>query len=114
GQILVAGTKSISYYGDAMVARYNADGTLDTAFGSSGVALSGGYYSSGFSDLAVQSDGKIVAVVSSTYAVEVVRFTANGALDTAFGSHGEASAGSGYSTTGLAGAIQKTGGLIAL
>jgi uncharacterized delta-60 repeat protein len=83
------------------VARYSAGGTLDTSFGTGGVQLA--KFSNGdntASSLAIQSDGKIVvgggiATGSATYADFIlVRFNANGSLDSSFG-------GIGYVTTDL-------------
>ena len=62
GKILVAGYSSLTN-GSAYVARFQTDGTLDTTFGSNGEALNTfSNAGSSFHGLAVQSDGKIVAV----------------------------------------------------
>lgn len=77
--------------------RYNQDGTLDATFGTGGkiidAAGSGEYFGWG---LALQPDGKIVAVgtkgviYSTTNAViAVVRYNADGSLDTSFGEGGK-------------------------
>jgi uncharacterized delta-60 repeat protein len=85
---------------DIGVLRYNPNGTLDKSFGTRGEALAsfpgarafaGGFDSSGFF---VQSDGKIVVAgtvdpVQGGQEAAVVRFNANGTLDTSFGSGGE-------------------------
>jgi uncharacterized delta-60 repeat protein len=77
------------------VARYNTDGSLDSSFGSGGiVTITPTRYGGGAGGVAIQSDGKIVAVgqaiVSQTRftsypAFAVVRYNANGTLDTTFG-----------------------------
>jgi len=70
--------------------RYDADGNLDPAFGSGGIVL--GPDSASINDriaaLALQPDGKIVAagVFSGTFAL--VRYEADGTVDTTFGSGG--------------------------
>jgi uncharacterized delta-60 repeat protein len=71
--------------------RYNADGTLDTTFGNSGTAITTvGTNGNWVTGLALQNDGKIVAVGwSSRYTVfGVVRYNANGTLDSGFGNGG--------------------------
>ena len=97
GKIVVAGqTGSIP---DIALARYNADGSLDSTFGSNGKVVThfnGGYnVSVAAYDLARQPDGKlvIVGVYIRDYAVTPVfalaRYNPNGALDSTFGSGGE-------------------------
>lgn len=90
GKFLVAGTGN----GDFALARYNANGTLDTSFGP---AHTGEVTTSFFglgdaaSSLAIQPDGKIVLVgtvrtSAGNTEIGVARFTAAGSLDTTFGS----------------------------
>lgn len=95
GKILVAGTTNASTNADVFLMRYNADGTLDTTFGSSGTVITDdiihGIESA--AGLAVQADGKIV--VSATFqpsegAIKtrdfaVLRYNADGTPDTTFG-----------------------------
>ena len=88
GKILIAGSAN----GDFALARHNADGTLDTSFGSGGsVTTNLGGIDEGF-DLALQPDGKIVMVGRSGgltgFDFGVVRYDADGSLDTAFGTGG--------------------------
>jgi uncharacterized delta-60 repeat protein len=77
--------------------RYNPDGTPDAGFGTNGVVQTVvGVGQSFITGLALQSDGKIVAVgyvqcslqpvVDTAFAV--TRYNANGSLDTTFGNHG--------------------------
>jgi uncharacterized delta-60 repeat protein len=85
------------------LARYNANGSLDTAFGSGGIVLTSfsnnAPYGTGveahINAAALQSDGKIVVAgsvnngvvgVGSTFTV--ARYNANGTLDTTFGGTG--------------------------
>lgn len=79
-----------------LLARYNTDGSLDGTFGTGGIshlpfAAGGSEYGH---SLALQSDGKIVAVgrgrptSGSSYVVIVARYTTAGALDTTFNSTG--------------------------
>jgi uncharacterized delta-60 repeat protein len=77
---------------DFALLRLNADGTLDTAFGSNGKAVAD-FGTSGDEGhaLAVQSDGKIVLAGSSDCCYfgltdfAMARFTASGSLDGSFG-----------------------------
>jgi len=85
GKILVSG---ISFgeggIGTDVLARYNADGSLDTSFDNDGkVSLSSGGYSIGNSVFA-QENGKILLAGGSTLA----RYNTNGSLDTSFDGDG--------------------------
>ena len=65
GKLVVAGTTTNSSGSDRMVfARFNADGTIDTTFGTGGTTTVdfGGDSESWANDLAQQPDGKLVAV----------------------------------------------------
>ena len=94
GKILVAGGVSNAGASDFAVVRYNANGTLDMSFDGDGIStipLAG--TSEGASDIAVQTDGKIVlAGTRNLSAFIVARLMATGSLDTSFG-------GSGIATT---------------
>jgi uncharacterized delta-60 repeat protein len=101
GKLVVAGQASDSVGPEFALARYNADGSLDTAFGSGGRVIAtfpGAYFNdNGASGLALQQDGKIVAVGNvgdgtGSNAFGVARFNPNGSLDTSFGSGGLAMA----------------------
>ena len=76
--------------------RYNANGTLDTTFG--GVRKGTGKVTTEvapgavqeiINGLALQSDGKIVAVGLSQGNIAIVRYNANGTLDTSFDGDGK-------------------------
>ncbi|MFO0841570.1 MAG: delta-60 repeat domain-containing protein, partial [Gemmataceae bacterium] len=100
GQIVVVGgttARNSRTARDFLVARYNPNGTLDTSFGSSG-----GYTATDFksnSDLATAivllPSGKILAAGYASPSnghgsyFALVRYTANGALDSTFGSRGK-------------------------
>ncbi|HLJ92666.1 MAG TPA: DUF4214 domain-containing protein [Gemmataceae bacterium] len=74
------------------VVRYNADGSLDSAFGKGGVVHTDiGSGISSATGVVVQSDGKIVvAGNAATGNVAVVRYTSDGSLDPTFGAAGKA------------------------
>jgi uncharacterized delta-60 repeat protein len=94
GKIVVAGSTGNA---DSLIARYNADGSPDTSFGDNGNTVTdflGGYDE--FAKLALQSDGKIVAVGDAADAsgtsyqqFALARFNSDGHLDTSFGSNGK-------------------------
>jgi uncharacterized delta-60 repeat protein len=95
GKLLAAGYVTTSQYSDFAAARYNADGSFDTSFGSGGLAT---VDFMGYSDramaVAVQpgSGGKILlagtALLRSGGVFGVVRLNPNGTLDTTFGTRG--------------------------
>ncbi|WP_084318952.1 beta strand repeat-containing protein [Deferrisoma camini] len=104
GRFLVAVSTSLSYSsGETSIVAFDSSGVLDTTFGTDGVATwTLGGTSSGTSALAVQPDGKILAAGSAfasgvtTYKdMAVARFTADGVLDTTFGTDGIATWDSG-------------------
>ena len=92
GKIVVAGTSA----NDFAVVRYNADGSLDTGFGTGGKVTTdiGGTKEDKAHAVALQSDGKIVVVgttnvTASNSSFAVVRYTAAGVPDTTFSSDGK-------------------------
>ncbi|WP_349617181.1 delta-60 repeat domain-containing protein [Azotobacter salinestris] len=101
GRILLVGSayNASSANFDFNVMRLNADGTLDTSFGTDGkVTFDGGGHEYG-NDLIVQPDGKILAAgisfvdtsATSTPSnnFRVIRLNADGTLDTGFSEDGE-------------------------
>lgn len=91
GKIIVIGSSN----GDFGLARYNSDGSLDSEFGEAGLVLTrfDGYYDSG-SSVTIQNDGKIVVVGNASSSehgfseLTVVRYLADGMLDSSFGKDG--------------------------
>jgi uncharacterized delta-60 repeat protein len=100
GKIVTAGTDGSVTYNAFGVARYNANGTLDSSFGTGGkVSTRVGKYWDTVSATAIQSDGKILVVGDSMFMVHgtlsghqinLLRYNANGSLDSTFGSKGVA------------------------
>jgi uncharacterized delta-60 repeat protein len=97
GKVVTAGLDYVGGTSDfyhAAVSRYNADGTLDTSFGTNGTIITD---ISGQSDriqaVIVQSDGKIViggyAGDGPSFHWELARYNSNGTLDNTFGNGGE-------------------------
>ncbi len=97
GRLLVggeAGQRVHPYHRDMMLARFNADGTADTTFGTDGVVVTVvGIRRSIIKSVMLQPDGKIVVVgtLDDRYPgsdVVLARYEADGALDATFGTGG--------------------------
>jgi uncharacterized delta-60 repeat protein len=94
GKVVVAGWTG-GAGSDFAVVRYNADGSLDTSFGSRGKGITDINRSGDFAwTMGLQSDGKIVLAGvtypknTSNVDLAVVRYNADGSLDTSFGTGG--------------------------
>jgi uncharacterized delta-60 repeat protein len=79
--------------GDIALARYNADGSLDTGFDGDGKVttpfpLATTSLARGATDVALQSDGKLVVVGYSGNEYAMARYNPNGSLDTSFNGDG--------------------------
>jgi len=116
GRIVVAG------YSEAgagfALARYNADGSLDTSFGSDGKVVTAFHESTGAfvlaeaNGVAIQPDGKIVAVGTADEEFilgvsfgALARYNPDGSLDTSFGTGGTVLTGVGFGPGEPAGAV---------
>jgi uncharacterized delta-60 repeat protein len=111
GKIVVSGSNNV----DGSLARFNTNGTLDTSFDGDGkyVVPPQGATHFYLTDIAIQSNGKIIAAASayippsqgiSDDGSAVLRINTNGSLDASFGSGGVAfnsigDAGNGFYTT---------------
>jgi uncharacterized delta-60 repeat protein len=99
------------------LARYSADGTLDPTFGSDGTVTAGGGRAS---DIAIQSDGKIVVARAERHSgatrfdFGVTRFDADGRLDATFGRSGSATTAFGRraSVSAQGVAVQRDGRIV--
>ena len=90
GKIVVAGSSYNGSNRDFAVVRYNADGTLDTDFGTGGkVTTAIGNGDDEAYALAIQDDGKIVVAGEAGNGANrdfaVARYNADGTVDTTFG-----------------------------
>jgi len=95
GKILLGGDGYTLGKRNLCLARYNADGSIDTGFGFLGIAfLSVGTVDDRTRDIALQGDGKIIATGYANDGFDdqafVARFNANGTVDTFFGLNGMA------------------------
>jgi uncharacterized delta-60 repeat protein len=99
GKILLACNSADTHYNNTnaevmQLLRYNANGTIDNTFGTSGVAIvpaSGTYKYDYFTDIALQSDGKILCCRQgdpSTITSAIIRLNTNGTIDNSFGTSG--------------------------
>jgi uncharacterized delta-60 repeat protein len=91
GKVLMVGKNG----NDFVAARFNANGSVDTTFGTNGKVTTdvAGSYDKGFC-LAVQSDGTFFVagqsrIGTTNYNGSIAKYTANGALDTTFGTGGK-------------------------
>ena len=105
GQILAAAVGL--FLNEGSVGRFNADGSVDTTFGTGGFAISSIIDSAagGLSLMALQSDGKILVTGGNA----IGRYTSTGQLDTTFGSDGIAPLAS---ATATAIALQSDGRIL--
>ena len=96
GKIVVVGATEPTTYGDSdfAVARYNADGSLDTSFDSDGkLTTDFGRSLDGARSVAINADGKmIVAGVTNSHNsldFAIARYNSNGSPDASFGPGGK-------------------------
>lgn len=99
GKLVLAGiveTADVTNVTDIGLARFSADGILDTTFGTSGTVLTQQADNDWAYDLAVQPTDKILVagyaidqgVTNTKENFQIIRYQANGALDTAFAASG--------------------------
>ncbi|MCF7785644.1 MAG: hypothetical protein K9N47_05945 [Prosthecobacter sp.] len=117
GKIVLAGTSTQPSGGglNLAVMRCNANGTLDSSFGTGGKVLTllGFFVGARSSSMTLQSDGKIVVVGSTGNQGLVARYNSDGALDNGFGSGGLMEAGMGGFGNLQAVAVQADGKIVA-
>ena len=115
--VLAGGAKPADSASDFALARYNANGSLDTTFGNGGKVTTD---FDGFPDfinhIALQANGKIVAVGNANKAMSIdaalARYNANGSLDTDFGSGGKVIAQFAGDSDGNGVALQPDGKIV--
>ena len=94
GKILAAGYAVIGSFEDFALARYLENGTLDPSFGTNGIVTTTVGPARDYGRCtALQNDGKIVVAGEcwngSAYDFGIVRYLANGTLDSTFGTNGK-------------------------
>lgn len=113
GKIVAAGKSD----NDFALARYSANGSLDTSFDGDGTVLTG--FASGSGDaafsLALQPDGKIIAAGASDSDFALARYLTSGVLDAAFDADGKVvtDIASGSNDAAYSLALQPDGKLVA-
>lgn len=117
GKIVVAGTCSNGTNTDFCVARYSADGVLDTTFSGDGKVVSA--IGSGDDDvraMALQADGKIVVAGSCDNGAAtgfcLARYTATGVLDSTFNVNGKVITAAGSVSSSLRSVVLQPDGRI--
>ena len=95
GKIIVGGRAGVFFFQFALV-RYNPNGSLDTTFDADGIVTTAvGANHANITDIAVQSDGKIVVAGNSSNGANndftIARYNSDGSLDTTFDGDGIAS-----------------------
>ncbi|MGV3661370.1 MAG: choice-of-anchor D domain-containing protein [Prosthecobacter sp.] len=90
GKTLAAGWLYNGSNDDFLTVRFNADGSLDSTFGGTGIVITPiGGGAETIQDLLVQPDGKIVVAGTSSNDFAVVRYNSDGTLDTTFDGDGK-------------------------
>lgn len=119
GRIIAAGrTTGAPHHPDTLaLARYDPDGTSDDTFGTGGIVFVEMNRHGAAWTVAVQADGKIVVAGSGNsqvrmFDIAVLRFNANGELDSTFGSDGIVLTDLGGNATARAVAIQPDGKIV--
>jgi uncharacterized delta-60 repeat protein len=89
GKFVVTGYCSNGVNWDIAVVRYNSNGTLDTTFDSDGIVTTAAGANNDYGyGIAIQTDGKIVIAGESNNDIALLRYNADGSLDTTFDSDG--------------------------
>ena len=120
GKIVVVGDFGNGSNDDIFVIRYNSNGSLDSTFDTDGkVTTAIGTSNDYATSIAIQSDGKIVVAGYSANGTNndfaVVRYNANGGLDTSFDIDGKVTTAIGTGTyTGASSVAIQTDGKIVL
>ena len=102
GKIIVGGSAysanpknlSATDTNNAVLVRYNTDGTIDNTFGNEGIVTynynviyNSTEINTGVGKLILQPDGKILALIGGAFQPFLIRFNTNGSIDTSFGNN---------------------------
>lgn len=124
GKIIAAGVSNNGRNTDFALVRYNSNGSLDETFGTFGtsgivntdITISGKNYSDYAPALGIQSDGKIVLAGTTSTGnnsyFALVRYNANGSLDSTFGIGGMVTTDMGYNAYAYDLGIQTDGKIV--
>ena len=99
-----------------VLARYNANGTIDATYGSGGRVVTSDGGEKAVNDLVLQPDGKVIAIgygeFPSLLQIRLIRYESNGSIDMTYGTGGKVTATfTGGSTPGR-GVLQPDGKLL--
>ena len=117
GKIVLAGYETIAISKDATIGRYNADGSLDNAFGKKG-RLSYSIHNGNaiYTGTAIQKDGKAVTIGrtwnGSNFDFCIARYKSDGTLDSTFNGNGIQTTDFGGNDYAATLAIQKDGKIV--
>ena len=106
--IIAAGVSNAKF----ALARYMTNGSLDTTFGSGGIVTNSVGLIAQINDVALQNDGKIVAVGFSDTSIALARYTTNGTLDSTFGLNGIVTTAVDSTAIGSSVVIQRNGQIV--
>lgn len=118
GKIVAAGMTNSSAGQDFALARYHADGSLDTTFGDSGKVITNVTGKDQAEAIVLQSDGKIVVIGGTNTATgtpthfALVRYNSDGTIDTSYGDTGIVTTESSGGAFG--GTLQNDGKIVAV
>lgn len=117
GKIIVAGESSNGTNSDFVIVRYNTDGSLDNTFDGDGYTRTDfDNFNDKARDVAIQSDGKIVAggsaFIDTVYNYAAARYNTNGSLDNTFDTDGKVNTLVTFNDQGNAIAIQSDGKIL--
>jgi uncharacterized delta-60 repeat protein len=118
GKLVMAGGAATANFGAAFaVERFNSNGALDASFGTGGKVTTdfGGRFG-GVTSVALQTDGKIVAVGGFVIGLfnefALARYSSDGTLDTNFGTGGKVLTDFGVSAQAMSVALQPDGKIV--
>src|SRR5215470_13191534 len=122
GKFVAVGSTVINLFANFALARFNANGTLDTTFGTGGIVTTGFGVSAEATSGAVQADGKIVAAgyanLDGADDFALVRYNSNGTIDASFSTGGKVTTAflsQGFSEAQAKSvALQPDGGIVAV
>ena len=114
GKIVAVGTTQGGRDINFALARYNPNGSLDTSFSGDGKQATDFGGTAGASGVAIQADGRIVAVGSDGNDFALARYNPNGSLDTGFSGDGKQTTDLGATEAAYGVAIQANGKIVAV
>lgn len=113
GRVVLVGTIARDGQHDVLVARFLADGSLDSSWGSGGVVELGGAADDRASAFAAHEDGRLTLAGSTDpTSLLCARLSASGALDGAFGTAGRATIAGNASDDGVYAALAQPSGAL--